>query len=296
MRYLLSLIGALTIHSAALATCPPAGFTRSELVELQAANGEVADSAKRQALAIELLACLGESDSVLREQTAFPLLMTWMRTDKLELATLQTLRVSQIAALKKYDSAGLTQPFAALVLAELVRADRTKPFMNEKEIKEIVQVGTTYLSTVRDYRGHDEKEGWRHAVPHVSDLMSQLARHQAVGKTEQKLILAAIATQLYAAGAQSPPQYYHYFEGPRMGWAVFHLAVRSDIPAAEWEAWFGAFTVTRAEQEASKPELFARYHNMRSFLMPLYISLVEAKDAAPRDRIMPFVTKAVKQF
>ena len=81
-----------------------------------------------------------------------------------------------------------------------------------------------------------------------------------------------------------------------MARAVFTVAERSDITAAEWEAWFGAFVITPEERAASKPELFARRHNFKSFLMPLYISLVETKNVAQRERLLPYVAKAIKGF
>ena len=296
MRFLLTLIGALAIHGAATAACPPAGVTRSELKELRVAEFEVADHGKRQALAIGFVGCLADRDPELRDETASEALRTWIRTHKLDVATLHSLRFSQVAAIQQADAAGFAQPFAALVLADLVNADIAKPFLSESDLAEIVQVGTTYLSGLRDYRGYDQKEGWRHAVPHTADLLMELAHHKAVGKKDQQRMLEAVATQLYAAGSQSPPQFYHFWEGSRMARAVFTLAERSDMTAAEWEAWFGAFVTTPEERRASKPELFARHHNFKSFLMPLYMSLVETKDVAQRERVLPYVAKALKRF
>ena len=66
MRFLLTLIGAIAIHGAAAAACPPAGVTRSELAELRAAEFEVADHVKRRALAIGLVGCLADRDQELR--------------------------------------------------------------------------------------------------------------------------------------------------------------------------------------------------------------------------------------
>lgn len=296
MRFLLTFIGALAIHGDATAACPPAGVTRADLKELRAAEGEVADHCKRQALAIALVGCLADPDPELRDDTASEALRAWIRSHKLDVATLHSLRISQVAAIKQPDAAGLAQPFAALVLADLVNADTVKPFMSESDLAEIVQVGTTYLSGLRDYRGYDQKEGWRHAVPHTADLLMELAHHKAVGKKDQQRILGAVATQLYAAGSQSPAQFYHFSEGSRMARAVFTVAERSDITSAEWEAWFGAFGITPEELTASKPELFARRHNFKSFLMPLYISLVETKNVAQRERLLPYVAKAIKGF
>lgn len=295
MRFLISLIVAFTIHGAATAACPPDGLTRSELLDLEASKGEVADHAKRQSLAIGLTRCLADPDPVLRE-TASGAIESWIQGGKLDVATLHGLRTSEVAILKQPDPDGFATAFSALVLAELVEADSVRPFLSESDLGEIVRVGTSYLSGLRDYRGYDQKEGWRHAVPHTSDLMMALARHKAVGKKDQQLILAAVATQLYAAGSQSPPQFYHFSEGSRMARAVYYVVQRSDITTAEWEAWFGAFVITPADSMASKPELFARRHNFKSFLMPLYILLAESKDAGQSERVLPYVAKALRNF
>lgn len=295
MRFLISLFLAFTVHNVATATCLPVGVTRSDLLNLEASKGEVADNAKRQSLAIGLVKCLADPDPTLRE-TASDALESWIQGEKLGVATLQTLRISQVAILKQNDPDGFATAFAALLLAELVKVDSVRPFLSDSDLGEIVRVGTTYLRGLRDYRGYDQKEGWRHAVPHASDLMMQLARHRAVGKKDQQLILEAVATQLYAAGSQSPPQFYHFSEGSRMARAVYYVTQRSDITTAEWDAWFGAFFITPEDRMASKPELFARRHNLKSFLMPLYILVAESKDAGKRETVLPYVAKALKNF
>ena len=75
-----------------------------------------------------------------------------------------------------------------------------------------LQAGAHYLATVRDYRGYDEQQGWRHGVVHAADMMMQLALNGALVKQDP--------AQLTAAGAQSPPQFFHYGEGERLAMYV----------------------------------------------------------------------------
>lgn len=296
MRILLTLIGALVVHGMAAAACPPAGASRAQLVELRAAKWEVADNAKRQALALGMLDCLADPDPFLRDDIAFESLESWMRTQKLDPATLRSVRTTQLAALKKPDAAGFAQPFAVLVLAEVARTDRIKPYLSEAERAELIQAGTAYLSAVRDYRGYDDKEGWRHGVAHAADLMLQLSLNPALGKKDQQLILSAVAAQLSAAGAHSPAQFFQYAEGERLMAPVFYLARRSELDAAEWDAWFSALAIMPADRTVTTQAVLARRHNLKSFLMPLYVSLSESKDAAQRERVLPYVTKALRQL
>lgn len=178
----------------------------------------------------------------------------------------------------------------------MARTDRIEPYLTEAERAELVQAGTAYLSTVRDYRGFDEKEGWRHAVAHAADLMLQLSLNPALGKQDQLLTLSAIGAQLTAAGRHTPPQFFQYAEGERLMAPVFYLARRSGLDAADWEAWFSALVAKPGAPAAMTPSDLAHRHNLKSFLMPLYVSLSESADAAQRERLLPLVRKALSQF
>ncbi len=292
MRIVLALVISL-IGASAGAACPPDGMSRTQLAALRAAKWEVAAPAKRQALAIGMLDCLLDPDPVLRDDNGFESLQMWMRTQKLDTATMQAIRIRLQARLTAADPTGVAQPFAALTLAELVRADRVKPFLSEPERAALVRAGTAYLAGVRDYRGFEEKDGWRHGVAHAADLMLQMAVHPALGKPEHQAMLAAIASQLAAPGQQIPAHFYRYGEGERLMAPVFYLGRRDTLNAAEWEAWFAALAPAPGAQ--SQATLACR-HNLKSFLYPLYASLAESKDEAQRARLLPFVTKALKQL
>ena len=293
MRILPALVAASLVHGTAFAACAPAGATRAQLNELRAAKWEVADHARRQQMAIGMLGCLADPEPAIRDEIAFESLQAWMRTQKLDQATLHAIRSTLLARLKAPDAAGFAQPFAALVLAESARADRVKPYLNEAERSELVQAAIAYLSGVRDYRGYDEKEGWRHGVAHGADLMLQLSVHPALIKKDHQAILAAIAAQLSAAGAQA--HFFHYGEGERLMAPVFYLARRAELDAADWQAWFAALPPAASQRPVTQAALAYR-HNLKSLLAPLYVALVETKDAAQRDRLLPFVTKALRQL
>ena len=128
----------------------------------------------------------------------------------------------------------MLQPFAALVIAEVARFDRVEPFMTDQQLQQLVDAGTRYLQSVRDYRGFDEREGWRHGVAHSSDLMLQLAVNPRTSKAQLDQMLAAIATQVAPAGEH----FYMYGEGDRLAQAVFYIAKRKLHTADEWRKWF----------------------------------------------------------
>src|SRR5690349_1645655 len=154
-------------------SCPPAGFSHDQLLELKSQEFAVPDASRRQALALDLLPCLGSTDAQLRDGVAFEALAKWMRDKQLTAATVGIILQRLVAQLApdQPDPAGVHKPFAALTLAEVVRFDRIEQFMTDQQLQQLVDTSTSYMRSIRDYRGFDEREGWRHAVAHSSDVM-----------------------------------------------------------------------------------------------------------------------------
>src|SRR5690606_22331598 len=75
----------------------------------------------------------------------------------------------------------------------------------------LVTTATTYVEGVRDWRGFDETDGWRHGVAHGADLLMQLALNPALEKPQLDPILAAVARQVAPAG-----HFYIYGEPERL--------------------------------------------------------------------------------
>jgi hypothetical protein len=274
---LVSLFAATMVQASAACIAPAASIT----------------PAQRQVLAIEMLTCLSDLDPAIRDDLAFSTLQTWMRGGLLDAATMQAMRATLTARLQGPDASGVARPFAALTLAELVRADRIKSFLSQAERDALFRASVAYLASVRDYRGFDAREGWRHGVAHGADLMLQWSVHPALEKEQQVAMLGVIATQLRAPGQQVPPHAYRYGEGERLMAPVFYLARRSTLTEADWQGWFAQLLpAATAQTEAS----LAERHNLKGFLFPLYVSLAESTDAAQRARLLPFVTKALKQL
>lgn len=183
-------------------TCPPAAMSREQLVELKSHEFALPDAARRQALALDLLPCLGSTDPQLRDGIAFEaLLSTWMRDKQLSAATVGTVLERLVAQLTpdQPDPAGVQRPFAVLTLAEVVRFDRIAPFMTDRQLQQLVEAGTRYLESIRDYRGFDERDGWRHAVAHASGAGAAVDR-----RVDQAAVVNAISRGAARRGCRSP--------------------------------------------------------------------------------------------
>ena len=280
----------LLLPLGARAACPPRGETRSSLQALKAAGFEVKEPARREALALALVDCLGSPDPLLRDEVAFEALSAWMRGKLLSVPTVHALYVRLLPELSRSDAAGFRQPFSALVLSEVARVDRLQPFLTPEERERLVSEAAQSLSRVRDYRGFEARSGWRHGVAHGADLLLQLAMHPALTRAQADRMLEALAVQVAPAGGHA----YVFGEPGRLARPVFAIAGTGLLTPEEWTAWLTRVTALRGGVAALKTaEGLANRHNALGFLQSLYVALQEGEDATARERLLPGVRAAL---
>ncbi|WP_342118446.1 DUF2785 domain-containing protein [Pseudoduganella sp. OTU4001] len=260
------------------------------LREAKSAKWQIDDDARRQSLALQSLACLRSPNPLERDELAFEALQAWMRADKLDTATVQELRTRLSAQLTAPDPQGFGRPFAALVLADVARVDRIKPYLSAEQRAQLVGTAADYLRNVRDYRGFDEKQGWRHGVAHAADVMLQLSLNPALTRAEHEQMLAAIASQVAPPGEH----FYRYGEGERLMAPVFYLSRAKTLECSDWDGWFAKLAAAPAAS-ATRQAALARKHNLKSFLQPLYLNISESKDEAQRGCLKPLILRTLKQ-
>jgi hypothetical protein len=263
------------------AACPPSGFDRAALDALKASKFELTDDARRQKLALALLPCLANADPRLRDGIAFEAYSTWMRGNLLDVATRTELlaRLSATIEPGQPDGDGFRKPFAALVLSEVARTDRLAPWLTAPQRAALVDSAARYVSSIRDYRGFDPKEGWRHGVAHGADLLMQLALNPAVDRAGVDRLLGAVAAQVAPAGEHA----YVDGESERLARPVLFAAQRGLLTRDEWEAWL--LNVASPAPLASWDGAFesraglSRRHNVHTFLYAVYANARDSSDA-----------------
>ncbi len=161
--------------SSSIVACSPSGWDRVRLDGLKAAEFEIAEDAERQAYARAITTCLASPDPLLRDGIAFEALTHMLRTKQLSDETKRALLGDLTKRLDAPDPLGFEQSFAALALSEVARADRIEAFLSEDELIKLLVDAQHWFINVKDYRGFDERDGWRHGVAHGSDLLMQLA-------------------------------------------------------------------------------------------------------------------------
>lgn len=258
--------------------CRPAGYDRAQLDALKAGGWVVADDAARNALALALTDCLGDADPTMRDGIAYEGLQAWMRQGALSEGTLTRLNRDLQAKLTASDPTGFQRPFAALVLSEVARTDRVEAWLSGEQRAQLVDASVAYLEGVRDYRGFDEREGWRHGVAHAADLMLQLVLNPNVDRAQLERIRGAIGSQVAPNG-----HFYIYGESERLARPILYMAQRNEFTEADWTAWFTELTGTEASWSgnwwATQAGL-SRKHNLSAFASVIYLNADISGEAA----------------
>lgn len=269
--------------------CPPEGYSEARLLALKSDGFAVVDDAERNRLALALTACTSSPNPQIRDGVAFEGLSTWLRGDLLTPATIRSLDEILSDQLKNSsDENGFQQPFAALILSEVARADRITPVFSAEQRADLVRSAATYLSGVKDYRGYSDDEGWRHGVAHASDLALQLSLNQNVDVVQLAELMDAVAVQIAPATAVS----YTFGEPARLARPVFYAWQRGLIAQDYWQEWFESISDPAPFESwgavYSSEAGLAKRHNTMAFLLAIHINaeaLQDDKGAALKDMV-----------
>lgn len=267
--------------------CPPAGYDRAELQALKAVEFAIADDAARNAFARALTACLASPDPFLRDQIAFEGLSHMLRARQLSVNMQTDLINDVLPRLESNDRRGFERPFAALVLSELVRAERLNPHFTDGMREVVFERSLAYFRSVRDYRGFDEREGWRHGVAHGADLMLQLAVSESTTRQQLLRIREAIGEQVSPIG-----HFYIYGESERLARPILFMARRGLIAEEEWTPWF-ARLAPGGDAVFTFQEGLSRRHNAGGFLQLIWIN-ARLSENTEDDALLPGTEAALR--
>jgi hypothetical protein len=284
---LISACASAPVEARPMNACRPAGYDRARLEALKAAEWAVAGDAERNALAIALAECLGDPDPSLRDGIAYEALSAWMRGRVVSAETLAALNANLQAKLTAPDPQGFERPFAALVLSEVARTDRIDPWLTPAQRTELVGAAVAYVSSVRDYRGYDERQGWRHGVAHGADVLMQLSLNPALGREDLLRIADAVASQVAPDG-----HFYIYGESERLAAPILYAARRGLITEEEWTRYFARIAALIDEPFTTQAGL-AQRHNVNAFLQAIWLN-ARLSETAADDVLLPGAEAAMR--
>jgi hypothetical protein len=276
----------------AFAACPPAGYDRAQLEALKAHEWAIPNARARNTFALALTDCLASPDPEFRDDLSYQAYFALLRHRQLTDATMLALADNLQARLSAPEGEGFERPFAALILSEVARADRVQPFLTTERRAQLLDASLTWFTGIRDYRGFDDRESWRHGVAHGADLLMQLALNPAFGKPELTRIRDAVATQISPAN-----HFYIYGEGQRLANPILYIAGRGVFTEAEWTAWLAQ--VASPAPLASWNDAFshnsdlARVHNVSQFMQVLYI-VARIDSTTADDALLPGAEAAIR--
>jgi hypothetical protein len=257
-------------------TCSPLNFDEQKLLQTKSEDFAIANPGERERFVVELVDCLGDPEPHIRDGIAYEGILTLLRGQQLQPETIEVLRVLLVGKLLEGepDEAGFRRPFVALALAEVARADRITPIFGQKQRQEIVTVATAYMQGIDDYRGFDEKDGWRHGVAHGADLLMQLVLNPKLTEAQILQIRHAIGSQVRSRGEH----FYVYGESERLARPVLFMAARGAYSEQQWMDWFqelaDAEPFDQWEDVFASQAGLAKLHNTRAFAEAVYVRAV----------------------
>jgi hypothetical protein len=192
--------------------------------------------AARQALAEGLVDCLGDPDPALRDGLAYEGLAHWIARE-----TARTRWIARPArqALSGASRKTIRMDFETLRRTGVGRKSRAPIAFRLDDAGGAHRYGrraADYLASVTDYRGTDDKEGWRTASRMAADWVLQLSLNPALERPEMDRLLTAIAAQ---AGAHDAPCLRLRRTGSP-GASRARLAQRDVYTPAEWAGVAGS--------------------------------------------------------
>ncbi|XOV78507.1 MAG: DUF2785 domain-containing protein [Aestuariibacter sp.] len=255
------------------------GWNKQKLLLLKEAKFETTDQ-NRQILVSQLHHCLASPDPEVRDGVAYEAYFTWLRDEKITAEQLKVLfeRLTKALENRRSDKQGVYLPFVALVYSEVVRVDRINSYLSEEQRQRSVNAIVQYLKDITDYRGFDDKSGWRHGVAHSADVVLQLALNSNVDGA----MLSQLAQGMKAQIVPESGHFYIYGEPERLARATAYAMLREDLSLEYWQTWLVNLADPAPFEEwgdvFKSQQGLAMRNNLRQFLTNLYTMIAASQN------------------
>lgn len=148
----------------------------------------------------ELTVMLGDTDPALRDAIAYPTLVTWVSRgvyDDLLPGLGDGMAAGLTAGLgERGTDSVFRRSFSALVLAECIARDNTRPLVLGGKVLQWGDAIATWMLREQDLRGYVPAKGWAHAIAHGADALASLAASPHLGRAELTVVLDVVADRL----------------------------------------------------------------------------------------------------
>ena len=239
-----------------------------------------------QDLIPELLSLLGSTDPLLRDTYGYPILDAWVHRGWYSSADMRGLMARLAENLMSgigengADSVFL-RSFSVLMLAELVHEDNLRPWLEEAEVRQLLELALVYLEAERDVRGWVQDKGWAHSPAHTADLLFVLARNRFLAADDLQRVLLSVRSKVLDPAALP----FVCDEDERLAQPVVAVMRRQLLDAEFLNGWLEGLTHPpdqRAWDDAFLAgERHIPRHNAKTFLRSLYGQLAFTSSLPP---------------
>ncbi len=211
----------------------PRGFWQQVLESDMA----VPDDRPLNELTAELVTMLGSTNPVERDETACPVLATWLSEgiyDDLLVSFGDSIAQGLVVGLgKSLDDSVFRRSFSALVLAECVRRDNVARILPVDVVLNWAERAIGWYTREQDLRGWVPGKGWAHTVAHGADLIGVLSASRHLQALHQGVLLDVIAERLVAP----TPTVLVDGEDDRLAHAALSIVHRNLVDAEQLDEW-----------------------------------------------------------
>jgi len=176
----------------------PRGFWQQVL----ASDMAVPEDRPLNELTAELVTMLGSTNPVERDETAYPVLATWLSEgvyDDLLVSFGDSIAQGLVVGLgKSLDDSVFRRSFSALILTECVRRDNVARILPVDVVLNWAERAIGWYTREQDLRGWVPGKGWAHTVAHGADLLGVLASSRHLQSLHLGVLLEVIAERLVA--------------------------------------------------------------------------------------------------
>jgi hypothetical protein len=226
-------------------------------------------------LTAELVAMLGSSTAVERDQTAFPVLSAWIAEgvyDDLLISLGDSLAQGLSYGLGRHDDDTVfRRSYSARALAECVKRDNAAHVLPVDAVLNWADRSLSWYVREQDLRGRVDGKGWVGAVAHGADLMGALAQSRHLGAPHLGVLLDVIGERMELSSARILTD----GEDDRSAAATLMILQRNLVASEQIESWVSdlgkALVRPRGYSLSSWPSHAAR--NTSAYLRALYIHL-----------------------
>jgi hypothetical protein len=249
-----------------------------KLLQYEKENGYLFKEVDKESLLKELLAHIGDLDSLNRDKLVYPNLAHLLHDNHFEKEKL--IEVTKLLISDKfltYDMSNLEEysvlkrSFTLLQLAILVYVHNRDDIFDVELIQNIIENFYSYFKNETVLTGYEREVGWMHSIAHSADLFAQIFKCKELKEEDAKRALLLVRDKFMISS-------YNYVsdEDERMVTAIKNLLNRNLLSREFLLEWIEGFTSYEPPKEY--PKVYTFKNNRKNLLRSLYFRIMSIKD------------------